>query len=526
MFKMSLNTGAKNVERGKRSSPSQKNSPNKCATSSKSETSKRGSKLSLSTIDKYLIKGPASVSSKRTNNNNISESDSKSSAESQLREKASDLKGSESPATPSVSAEPEGAKESSPESEIIVVDDVSDLDLHTTAKANGSKQNLSVSVPEDKQESKKTNEEEIEGSVSKASRNEQKRLAVKENEHKSRTDKGDSTDDVQSENETETQEYEISEFEDARLYVDYKDEDFNTDSEFENSGTETESKEKEGKSTSSSGSKTKTTAMGNCVKRRRQDACQGSSSEDEDDRPWRKKNFPGTKRTKQYPTRTPRASLRRQWSDRDTQQYRDGYPDKKDDPTKNMNLRFYEGRIRSRPDGAYIDDFHRQWWKNHDRLESHHGYIQWLFPIRESGMNVQAQELQPHEAKAISSNPETRERFLRSYEMMLYFYGIKLTNKSTGEVGRAENWRTRFKHLNHSMHNFLRITRILKCLGEMGFEHYKPPLLDFMLHEAIVTRELDRTLESCYNFWIGTIKDNVERERLKKRAEQGTSSRY
>ena len=32
-------------------------------------------------------------------------------------------------------------------------------------------------------------------------------------------------------------------------------------------------------------------------------------------------------------------------------------------------------------------------------LEDHHGFIQWLFPIREHGMNFQSQELQLHEAQ-------------------------------------------------------------------------------------------------------------------------------
>ena len=27
--------------------------------------------------------------------------------------------------------------------------------------------------------------------------------------------------------------------------------------------------------------------------------------------------------------------------------------------------------------GAFIDEFHEDWWHNHDRLESHHGFIQW-----------------------------------------------------------------------------------------------------------------------------------------------------
>ena len=40
-----------------------------------------------------------------------------------------------------------------------------------------------------------------------------------------------------------------------------------------------------------------------------------------------------------------------------------------------------------------------EWKGNYEWLERHHGYIQWLFPIRERGLNWDAQELQPHEIR-------------------------------------------------------------------------------------------------------------------------------
>ena len=62
--------------------------------------------------------------------------------------------------------------------------------------------------------------------------------------------------------------------------------------------------------------------------------------------------------------------------------------------------------------------------------------------------------------------------------MMLEFYGIRLSDEKTGDLERADNWKERFHHLNHSMHNYLRITRILKCLGEMQLEHQRHHLYD------------------------------------------------
>ena len=70
------------------------------------------------------------------------------------------------------------------------------------------------------------------------------------------------------------------------------------------------------------------------------------------------------------------------------------------------------------------------------------------------------------------------------------------------------------------MHNYLRITRILKCLGEFRYEHLKGPFVKFVLREAIVEGTLTRTLESCVNYWLEVIRDDEERVGLRKWAEQ------
>lgn len=41
-----------------------------------------------------------------------------------------------------------------------------------------------------------------------------------------------------------------------------------------------------------------------------------------------------------------------------------------------------------------------------------------------------------------------KKRLLKSYKLMLDFYGIRLVSEETGEVKRAENWRERFENLN------------------------------------------------------------------------------
>ncbi|XP_078334785.1 uncharacterized protein LOC111125887 isoform X5 [Crassostrea virginica] len=198
-------------------------------------------------------------------------------------------------------------------------------------------------------------------------------------------------------------------------------------------------------------------------------------------------------------------------------QYRQGYPGKEDDENMRENAQFYKNELKFYPDGDLIETILTKYKGDYARLEKQHDYMQWLFPLREFGMNFTAKIhlLQRHEIKAIMDDPEASGRVLRSYEMMLDFYGMELSDKTTGEIRRAENWRDRFHHLNRSYHNYLRITRILKFLGEFGYEHYKRPFVEFVLQEAIKKETLPNTLESCVLYWLETIKSAQDRKQLR-----------
>jgi hypothetical protein len=192
----------------------------------------------------------------------------------------------------------------------------------------------------------------------------------------------------------------------------------------------------------------------------------------------------------------------------DLENYRSGYPDLVDDPNKNDNYMFYSGQIQSVPSGDYIDNIHKNWWGNVQLLEVHHGYIQWLFPIREHGMNYQSSPIQKHEIEKIKNDKQCYERLIKSYELMLDFYGCRLKNKDTGEIERNNVWKERYHNLNTHSHNFLRITRILKCLGEFGLENYQKHFLLHFIEEIWVNKQLQSCANSCSNFWVGTIKNN------------------
>uniref|UniRef100_A0A8C2DQQ6 Opioid growth factor receptor (OGFr) conserved domain-containing protein n=1 Tax=Cyprinus carpio TaxID=7962 RepID=A0A8C2DQQ6_CYPCA len=152
------------------------------------------------------------------------------------------------------------------------------------------------------------------------------------------------------------------------------------------------------------------------------------------------------------------------------------------------NLAFYHGQIKSSPDDVHIDEFHQQWWGEYERLEDVHSYIQRLFPIQERGVNWRAH--------LFRKDKQAKSKLVKSYKLMLDFYGLRLANESTGEVERAPNWKDRFRNLNRFTHNNLRITRILKCLGTLGLKHYQAPLVKFFLHETLVVGHLSNVKQS------------------------------
>ncbi|XP_071020868.1 opioid growth factor receptor-like isoform X1 [Oncorhynchus clarkii lewisi] len=202
---------------------------------------------------------------------------------------------------------------------------------------------------------------------------------------------------------------------------------------------------------------------------------------------------------------------------KDMQNYRKGYPNLTDDECSEermFNLKFYLNEYPSSPDDIFIESFHKEWKTDYKRLERVHSYIQWLFPLREPGVNYMASELTKKEILAFRESEEAKKRLVESYELMLGFYGIQLVNKDTGEVKRAENWRERFANLERNMHNNLRITRILKSLGELGFEHYQSPLVRFFLEETLVKRNLSSVKRSVLDYFLFAIRDKQKRKEL------------
>jgi hypothetical protein len=141
---------------------------------------------------------------------------------------------------------------------------------------------------------------------------------------------------------------------------------------------------------------------------------------------------------------------------RDVQEFLDHYPGSTDSPSRRKNLEFYSNQRRCQPDDLLVEELLEQWKGDFMTLEYEHGFIQWLyvlksfidnvfrnltqsrrFPIREHGMNYASQPLQMHEIEAMKASPEIMNRVIRSYKLMLSFYGMTLLDEETGLLGRS-----------------------------------------------------------------------------------------
>ncbi|KAJ7069677.1 opioid growth factor receptor conserved region-domain-containing protein [Mycena amicta] len=193
-----------------------------------------------------------------------------------------------------------------------------------------------------------------------------------------------------------------------------------------------------------------------------------------------------------------------------------GYPRAGDNPQLSANVEFYKNTHRCQPDSLFIEEIHEQWLGDYNKLERKHGFIQWLFPIREHGMNYESQPLQLHEIAAIKEDPVAMKRLLSSYKLMLDFYGMQLVSEETGAVDRSlppRNYAPRYENLVYSSHNYLRISRILKCLSEFGYERLNAGFLLHVLCEQSEAKQLNvqRLCASMDRWWANCIRNEEER---------------
>lgn len=122
--------------------------------------------------------------------------------------------------------------------------------------------------------------------------------------------------------------------------------------------------------------------------------------------------------------------------------------------------------------GYDYDQLHK--WSNH-HWENHHDFIQWLFPLNEPSMhNPNGPVLSSEDFDTIKTNPELNNAILKNYDRFLKYAGVgKTTNGLDFEDYQKDFWET-------PNHNWLRITRVLKCLNLCGLHERAQELWAFL----------------------------------------------
>jgi hypothetical protein len=120
---------------------------------------------------------------------------------------------------------------------------------------------------------------------------------------------------------------------------------------------------------------------------------------------------------------------------------------------------FYNGD-RNDHVGRSIEHYHQFTF---EELELVHDYIQWMFPVPEPSLfNDQAPLLTEEDIEAFKTSPHLQDMLQRSFDMMKAFYGME--GQYRIDEGKNGFW------LSPRDHNFLRITRILRCLHLCGLQ--------------------------------------------------------
>uniref|UniRef100_A0A8C5LVU1 RNase H type-1 domain-containing protein n=1 Tax=Leptobrachium leishanense TaxID=445787 RepID=A0A8C5LVU1_9ANUR len=174
------------------------------------------------------------------------------------------------------------------------------------------------------------------------------------------------------------------------------------------------------------------------------------------------------------------------------------------------NVDFYMNKRKFAPQGEFIEDVLRHWYGEYEFLEKHHSYIQWLFPLCEQSRNEHAKPLTISEIEIMKNTAEIQHRLRRAYKLMLNFFGVKLVGEEEIEVIRDSNFSTRFSNLNTNTHNNLRITRIVKSMGELGAAQYQALLVKFFLKEILVDDQLQNMKKSALKYFLPAVKNDHE----------------
>lgn len=165
---------------------------------------------------------------------------------------------------------------------------------------------------------------------------------------------------------------------------------------------------------------------------------------------------------------------------------------------------FYQG-TQTDSQGRKLQEI---WTWDFSKLENVHNYIQWLFPLPEkSAYNLDAPIVDDEVIQAFQSDPVLRQNLVRSLTVMLQFYGLQRQESDAGKVVviQSETYPNRqHEWINRSNHNYLRITRILKCLMMFGLEAEAQAFYQCL--SQIYRENNSRIGDTTFQYWTNAVK--------------------
>jgi hypothetical protein len=129
-------------------------------------------------------------------------------------------------------------------------------------------------------------------------------------------------------------------------------------------------------------------------------------------------------------------------------------------------IAFYRGTAHD----SESRSLHDLWAWDDDRLEDVHDFIQWLFPLPEpSQFNPDAPLLTRDDIAAFKDDAILQGNLRKSFQRILSFLGLSETK--AGEIVDGVNFASRAPEVwSAPNHNWLRISRILRCLTLLGLQ--------------------------------------------------------
>lgn len=139
---------------------------------------------------------------------------------------------------------------------------------------------------------------------------------------------------------------------------------------------------------------------------------------------------------------------------------------------------------------------------NNRFLELSHLYIQWLFPLTEaSEYNPATPVLTEEDIETIKNSVNGRNNILTSFMRMLSFYGYRMEISDEKDIRITIDDNSVMRRLNwlrYNNHNFLRITRILKCLMLFNLDAYAMAFFHALQEEY---KRKEQMLAIPYTYW-------------------------